>query len=209
MKKRIVKVIKTSFLLGLILSITLYIFIINSWKFHLTKSEFSELIIDIKQAEKLPEKFYQFYNIEFNKSLENGILKQEFNSFISDKNEPSISLWISKQYMLLNYNFFLKNSFFTAHSLALKIEKETTRKENLNWMMKKKGFLNSQNGIKLAAKYYFNKKLFELNDIELANLVIISKNPSLYNPNKRQKLINQKVSILMDKITMTKHSFDQ
>ncbi|MEW7281206.1 transglycosylase domain-containing protein [Aquimarina sp. 2201CG1-2-11] len=204
MKKRILKISKILFLLGLIAGIALYTFIINSWKLHLTDTELSEFIEDIKLAEKLPEKFYELYNIEFDRSLENGILKQELKSLMSVTYKPSINLWVSRFYLHSNNKLYYKNMFFTAHSLALKIEKKTTKKENLNWIMSKMDFLNLQNGIKSASIFYFDKEIFELNDKELATLVIISKNPSLYNPLKRSELVNRKVENLMNK-----KSYDQ
>ncbi|WP_438423878.1 transglycosylase domain-containing protein [Aquimarina macrocephali] len=202
MKKRILKLSKILFLLGLIASIALYFFIINSWKFHLTESELSEFTEDIKRAEKLPEKFYELYNMEFDGSLENAIVKQEFRSLMSGTNKSSINLWTSRFYLHMNNKKYYKNMFFTAHSLALKTEKKTTKKENLNWIMNEMDFLNLQNGIKSASIFYFGKELFKLNDKELATLVIISKNPSLYNPLRRPELVNRKAESLMNKKTM-------
>ena len=202
MRKRILKLSKILFLLGIIVSIAFYIFIANSWKFHLTESELTEFTEDIKRAEKLPEKFYELYNMEFDGSLENGIIKQEFRSLISGTNKPSINLWSSRFYLHSNNKKYYKNMFFTAHSLALKIENETTKNENLNWVMNKMDFLNSQNGIKSASNFYFDKELSKLNDMELATLVIMSKNPSLYNPMRRPELVNRKVESLMNKKTM-------
>lgn len=137
--------------------------------------------------------------MEFDGSLKNGIVEQEFKSLMSGTNEPSINLWSSRFYLHSNNKKYYKNMLFTLHSLALKLEKKTTKKENLNWIMSKMDFINSQNGIRSASNFYFGKKLFDLNDEELATLVIMSKNPSLYNPLRRPELIKSKVKILISK----------
>jgi membrane peptidoglycan carboxypeptidase len=84
-------------------------------------------------------------------------------------------------------------------SLSWRIESETSQKECLNWLMEKSDFLYNSVGIKQASEFYFKKGISELNERELASLVIMANNPSLYNPLRRRKLLEEKVEELLKK----------
>ena len=85
---------------------------------------------------------------------------------------------------------------------VLKLENNTTQRQCLNWIIKETDFGYGTTGMDSAAKYFFKKELSELNDREIATLVVMLKNTSLFNPIRRKKLVDTKVNNLMEKITM-------
>jgi len=199
MKKRILKLVKIGLVLGLLSIILLYVYILNAWKLDYTTSDISKLISQIQQAEALPEQFYTLYNVEFEQSLENSIAKQTWRSLISNTYKPSISHFVSRFYYHGTHFQYHRNVSFVKLSLALELEQRTTKRELLNWDMSTIDFLHNQHGIASAACFYFDKTLTALSDKELATLVVMSKNTSLYNPIRRPQLVAQKVEQLLEK----------
>ena len=58
-------------------------------------------------------------------------------------------------------------------------------------------FLNNARGIKKATKLYYNKNIQDLNERECLELVIMTKNPSLFNKYRNQ----DKLDIEVNKVT--------
>lgn len=70
--------------------------------------------------------------------------------------------------------------------IAVQLERYYTKEEILTMYLNYFDFLYTGVGIKNAARTYFGKNTFELDLNECATLVGMCKNPSLYNPYKRQ-----------------------
>lgn len=68
--------------------------------------------------------------------------------------------------------------------VAAKLEKSYTKQEILAMYLNKFEFINGAHGIQAAAETYFNKNQDELDDAEVATLIGMLKNPSLYNPKR-------------------------
>ena len=81
---------------------------------------------------------------------------------------------------------------------ALDFEKKYDKWQIIEWYLNLVYFGHGQNGIVAAADYYFGKEIGELNLAEIACIVGITNNPSLYSPysypennKKRQEIILQ------------------
>ena len=177
-----------------------YIILFNIWRINFSDTEIEPYISEIKQAEKLPELFYELYNLDTNNSLEYGTLNYLTKSFSRTKNHQPVSIWLARMIYIPKltskaYPKILKLEL----SLATKIENETSSKEQLNFMLKQIDFVNGQVGVKSAAKYYFYKELNELNKTEVANLIVMTRNPSFYNPKKRAERLKLEVEKLLKK----------
>jgi len=59
--------------------------------------------------------------------------------------------------------------------------------------------INNSIGIKKASITYFNEDVNELNEFELATLVIMMRNPPFYNPIRRKKIVDVAVKELLNK----------
>ncbi len=82
--------------------------------------------------------------------------------------------------------------------ISAKLEKSYTKEEILAMYLNKFEFINGAHGIQAAAETYFNKNHEELNDEEIATLIGMLKNPSLYNPKRfPQKAKNRRNAVLM------------
>ncbi|SHI89809.1 penicillin-binding protein 1A [Flavobacterium haoranii] len=71
--------------------------------------------------------------------------------------------------------------------IAVRLERQYTKQEILAMYLNEVDFLYNAVGIRSAAKIYFNKEPKDLTIEESAVLVGMLKNPSLYNPKKKEK----------------------
>lgn len=177
-----------------------YIFILNAWKIDFTEEEIKPYIAEIKQAEKLPDLFYELYNVDNGNSLEYGTLEYLTKNLLFIKTIAPSSVWIARLMYISkseyrNYPKILKVEL----SLATKIDKEVSSKEQLNFIIQETNFANDQIGLKSAANFYFNKDVKELNSLEMAKLVVMFRNPSFFNPKRRLEKLNQEAELLLKK----------
>lgn len=198
--KRLIKIFRNLVIVVSLLILGFYIFLLNAWKIDFTENEINQYISEIKQAEELPNLFYELYNLDTNNSLENGTLMYLTKNFFFVKTNQPLSIWIAKMMYIpkaeyRKYPHILKIEL----SLATKIDKEISPKEQLNFMLKQTDFANRQIGIKSTSKYYFNKEITELNENEIASLIIMTRNPSLYNPKRRPEKLKAEVEKLLNK----------
>jgi len=198
--KKVLKIIRIIILFGILISVGFYFYIKNYWKNFTNETEVDKFISEIKSSEKLPENFYTLYEVENHKALSNDLnmqmLKAIFNSnFIQPPSSQASFMFI----FFSGKNLYRHRYKMAKTSLAWKIEKRTSQRECLNWLTENYDFLNNAKGIKEASKLYFKKSIEELSERELASLVIMLENSSLYNPFRRQKLIDKRVQELLKK----------
>ena len=84
--------------------------------------------------------------------------------------------------------------------IAAQLERHYTKDEILLMYLNKVDWVNNAAGIKSAAQVYFNKKPIDLKLEESAVLVGMLKNPSLYNPNRRMNLTQQRRNVVLSQM---------
>ena len=198
--KKFYRTLKRILIAGAILFIGLYLYTKYYWLNFANEIELIALVSEIKEAETLPEKFYELYQADYPNSLTYSLNRQIITGFFKSniKKPPSSQVAILSRLSWRKSNSFDKRrSKLLEISLSWEIESGTTQKECLNWVMEKFDFSSQTNGIRQASQFYFEKEISELNDRELASLVIMTNNPSLYNPFRRKELLEQKVNELL------------
>lgn len=83
---------------------------------------------------------------------------------------------------------------FAEYLFAKKIESIYSDQDIVKFVFNRSFYLYDNVGPQKAAIFWFKKNLAELNEKELLTLVIMQKNPSLYNPYRRQELIDATVA---------------
>ena len=183
--KRVKKLIIGLFSITTILSFSFFLYIKYSWKNFTNEKQLDKLITRIKSAEKLPNEFYTYYNIVEKNTLENDSSKQLIKYIFNGKTKMPVSYWVARySNIILNKITDHRFIFHRNMSLAWKIEEQTDQKECLNYLLNEYDFLYGQIGIKKASLYYFEKEIESLNKREILTLIIMTKNPSLYNPKR-------------------------
>ena len=84
--------------------------------------------------------------------------------------------------------------------IAVKLEKSYTKEEILTMYLNKYDFLNLAVGIKSAAQIYFNSSPDSLKLHEVAMLVGMAKNSSLYNPVRREELTWKRRNVVLSQM---------
>lgn len=90
--------------------------------------------------------------------------------------------------MALNDSSKTLSRKFKEFILAKKIEKNLTKENILSLYLSKAYFGAGNYGVKSAARFYFDKELYELKLEECAMLVGLLKAPSIYNPTNNEDL---------------------
>ncbi|MCI5058342.1 MAG: transglycosylase domain-containing protein [Flavobacteriales bacterium] len=81
--------------------------------------------------------------------------------------------------------------------IAIRLEKQYTKKEILTMYLNKFDFNYHAVGIKTAAQIYFSKDCKDLDVQEAAMLVGMLKNPTMYNPRRRTELTKNRRNVAM------------
>jgi penicillin-binding protein 1A len=88
--------------------------------------------------------------------------------------------------------------------IAVQLEQRYTKKEILAMYLNKYDFGYQADGIRSAAKIFFNKKPLELKIEESATLVGMLKNSSLYNPLRRPERVKSRRNIVFQQMVRNK-----
>lgn len=102
-------------------------------------------------------------------------------------------------FYVTRYNSHLFSSNRFKHYLdevlfSQKLEQEFSQEDCLKFLLKHTYFLENK-GFKYASQYYFEKEFNDLNIDEKITLILMSENPSLYNPRRRPELVKEKVEL--------------
>lgn len=84
--------------------------------------------------------------------------------------------------------------------IAVKLEKNYTKDEIINMYLNQFDFLYNAVGIQSAAYVYFGAKPDELKIEEAAMLIGMCKNPSYYNPKRREDITRQRRNVVLDQM---------
>ncbi|MVO11099.1 hypothetical protein GOQ30_18160 [Flavobacterium sp. TP390] len=198
--KRIIKIFRILFIIFSVIFLVVYFLLINAWKYDFTENELQPYFSEIRKSENLPELFYKYYDLDNDNSLETKTGEYLFKSIFYHRTSRPLSFWLAKQmYIPKMKNRNSINRIRIEMSLAMKIEKETSQKEQLNYTLSTVDFVNNQIGVKNASKFYFGKEITELNENEIASLIVMTRNPALYNPKRRPEKLKAEVEKLLKK----------
>lgn len=96
--------------------------------------------------------------------------------------------------------------------IAARLEKNYTKDEILTLYLNKFDFLNQAVGIKSAAQIYFNRSQDSLEIQQAAMLIGMAKNPSLFNPIRKEEAALQRRNVVLMQMvvngTLTREKYD-
>lgn len=81
--------------------------------------------------------------------------------------------------------------------IAIRLERQYTKDEIIAMYLNKADFINTAVGIRSAAKVYFAKEPKQLTVDEAAMLVGMLKNPSLFNPLRREEKVKERRNVVL------------
>src|SRR5690606_19833092 len=84
--------------------------------------------------------------------------------------------------------------------IATRLERRYTKEEIITMYFNEYDFVNQAVGIESAANIYFDKPPSKLSTVEAAMLVGMFKNSSLFNPNRRPELVQNRRNVVLSQM---------
>jgi hypothetical protein len=196
MKFNLKKTLLYSFVFGLISIIVTYIFIYNYYKKSVSESELYEIVLKISSTDSISSDFIKVYcevnNIDVSNSTNNFLFSLPYNKLIGNYSERCPCLDA-------NYGLLVWNSLERI-SLGIQLDNKIGSKKCLDYYLTNIAFPNNVIGVNVASRVIYNKELHELNNVEMIELSMISRNPSFYNKKKRPDLVKARLNELLKRI---------
>lgn len=184
--KKIIKFTLKALFLIVFLGVVFIQYLKSDWNKAIDEGNFNNIKTAIVNAKPLPPEFLKVYKSIYPITTTNGIIYNRFTEQYDTKcpcNEISLML----------HSFYKNNSTSNNYVLSWKLEKQVTQEQCLNYYLQNADFLYNNKGVYEASNYYFQKELSELNFEQMATLIIMIDNPSLYNPKRRPELIKKRI----------------
>lgn len=153
----------------------------------------------INEAPQLPERFYELYEISnpksLNTNLTENIIREAIGKLLEDRHYIIEQVPSYATAYIASYSYGIERV-----QLIYYIEAQTTQRKCLNLLTSQQDFLYSCRGIEAASQFHFQKTLVDCDDREMVTLIIMMKNPSLYNPIRRPEIVKTAVDKIMKKL---------
>lgn len=196
MKFNLRKTLLYSFVFGLISIIVTYVFIYNYYKKFISESELDKIVLKISSTDSISSDFIKVYcevnNIDISNSTNNFLFGLPYNKLIGNYSERCPCLDA-------NYGLLVWNSLERI-SLGIQLDDKIGSKKCLDYYLNNIDFTNNLTGVINASQALYYKEINDLNKIEMIELSMISKNPSLYNKKKRPDLVKARLNELLKRI---------
>jgi len=160
--------------------------------------ELSEHLVNALVATE-DERFYQHSGIDF-KALGRAIIKTGLLGQESAGGASTISQQLAKLLFTGQTASSIRKRILQKLKewiIAVRLERRYTKEEIIALYLNKFNFINGAYGIKAASEIYFGKSQDSLNVNEAAMLVGMLKNPSLYNPLRRNEMVMHRREVVL------------
>jgi len=171
-------------------------------------SENKKIILEeVKSSPPLPENFLNAYNSVYPNSLDGNYWGYFIEKFADSKSRRKCPC--SKVANLIDQNLINEpknGTAFETAQMTFELEDHLTQTECLQFNLSKFDFTNGVIGVENISLKLFSKPLSELDNSELAEILVIMKNPLFYSKNKNsekfeieRKKINEKLGTTLNK----------
>ena len=202
MKKTIKKLLKISIWISgiFIFIVGLYIgYVFSNLNQDIDKEKVELIISEMKAAKVHDEKLISMYNKIHKNALEKSSWRNLWDWIWGENNECPCFDAVRKTYINKRHKI-AENDF----AVSIKIEREVSQRDCLNFIFEDFNYLYNNEGVDEASEFYFQKSVNELNDDELIGLIIMQKNPLLYNPKRFKDKFDKKVNEVKKEIKIYK-----
>lgn len=176
-------------LLGLVTCIYIgYVF--SPFNEDIDKEKIVELTEVIKESKKHDERLLLMYSKVNNNALEKSFWDNYWRMILKGENNRCPCWLVVRDARFINLRKRIVENDF---AITVKIEKEVSQKDCLNYYLENFRFLNRVRGIETAAKFYFQKEIANLSEDEMIGLIVMLENPVLYNPKRFKERHDEKV----------------
>jgi len=180
-----------------LIPLVIYLSFTFAWRTSISSAALAPYITEIKKAPVLPVLMYEMYLTYKTEAIAYDCYKYLYYSYDQDI-KPPICLQVAQQIHFRDAQARRIASINT-FSLAQHLYREIPTQQMFQWLMMNSDFGTGKRGVMAAAELYFQKSLFECNEVEIASLVILSQNPSLYHPSRHPERLAEAAHILVVK----------
>lgn len=199
MEKEMTKRKKNILLIIFIFPITIIIgmlyFVKLGGYFILNKAETGVYINDIKNSPELPNRFYEIYNIIYPDALDNNAWEHFLNKTLEKNDSPCAC----EEVIYISWHP-LHTKTSEVILLTSLTEDYASQKECLRYYASKFVFPNKIIGVRNAAVQYFHKQIYFLSDSEFTELILIMKNPFIYNKKRYPNRVRADINNILKKL---------
>jgi hypothetical protein len=142
-------------------------------------------------ADSIPDNIINAYGKVFSNSFTNKIYPDAIWWFLIAQRQRQTYVQLDLAYDIGHCNTV------KLISIANQLDNRLTQKQCVFAYLSRFDFLNNARGIKKAAKLHYNKNIQDLNERECLELVIMTKNPSLFDKYRNQ----DKLDVEVNKVT--------
>ncbi len=186
---------------GLILLASLILFLESASSLYMSEKSKEMVTWQIRAAPKLPQNFVDFYSAIYPEQMKEGFWGSIKNHIIHRRPGPACPCEQAVKMMPRSTFDSPETWNYIRHSIiALKVEELLSQEDCLNFTTHSSDFLNGQMGIQAASEFYLKKKLADLNQREMAELIARMKNPVFYDREKNSWNLNRKINLILDEI---------
>lgn len=188
----------TSIIIG-----TGYFFIKNSWSKFLTEQEVEQLVEYIETSEDLPHNVTDLFEKIYPGLYEN-YLNKAFIKSIYSSNQILCPCRLAANNLPIDFTKAYKavRHYYPA-TITWKIEEKTTQRKCFDFFLQSFDFTDNIIGVGQAAKIYFDKELEDLTEDEILEIILRTKNSSLYNKRKFPDLFEEELNKLKREINVS------
>lgn len=163
--------------------------------FILSNAETGIYINDIKNSPELPNRFYEIYNVIYPDALDNNPWEHLLNKTL-EKNDPPCAC--EEAIYISWYPLHTKTSEVIL--LTSLTEDYASQKECLKYYASKFVFPNKIIGVRKASVEYFHKQIYSLSDSEFTELILLMKNPLIYNQKQYPNRVRADINNILKKL---------
>lgn len=189
-QKKIIKYVFLTFVL-LYLSFDFYLYNKYNDKSTVEVLTWTTRIYSSIPIENIPNNLIQAYGKVFPHSLTNKIYPDAIWWFLIANRHRQSYVQLDLAYDVGHCNTL------KLISIANQLDNALTQEQCIYAYLSRFHFLNNVRGIEKAASAYYNKNILKLNERECLELVIMTKNPSLFNKFKNQDRLDEEVNKLI------------
>lgn len=196
--KRLLKISFVLFIALAAISIVSFLFLYNERaEFILTNELKTEIAELSNKTSGLSNRIYKFFDVRHSNAITNNPTRAFYLQIMGETDQACACHYLA--------GFYVPTSKGLGYGLnkliiARYLDENYGNKKCLDIYLNRFDFVNGQIGIINAAFYYFNKNLSELTDEELATLIVMVKNPSLYNPKLYPDRASNEAKTLLTKL---------
>lgn len=196
MYRKLTKYLKSITILLIMLLLTGYLFFRFGGYIFIKEDIKNNIVSNIQNSDQLPAEFLEMYNQVYNKPLGNSYLQYILNSLDNKDNTCPC-----RESVFLHQADLPQNNIYTV-LLISHLENFVSQKECLQFNFHYGFRIKDYEGITEISNFYYNLDISELDENQMLELIVMYKNPTYFDKNRRPEILKKQVDKLKERILL-------